>query len=158
MNAPSSGTDDFAIDVPSLRPAGSTPPDPAARHWIARLLSVRGATESLIAGLTPEDCALQSMPKTSPVKWHLGHTAWFFETFVLEPHEPGFEPCHPAYRVLFNSYYNSVGQKHPRPMRGQIIRLGAGARLTRRRRCPRISMAPMPLHSASPCNAWTSPK
>ena len=61
--------------------------------------------------LSAEDCCAQSMPDASPVKWHLAHTTWFFETFILEPREPGFAPFHPAFRVLFNSYYNGVGAK-----------------------------------------------
>ncbi|MGD9954280.1 MAG: ergothioneine biosynthesis protein EgtB, partial [Burkholderiales bacterium] len=68
------------------------------------------------------DCALQSMPDASPVKWHLAHTTWFFETFVLEPHAPGYRPFDAHFRVLFNSYYNAVGDKHPRPERGLISR------------------------------------
>ncbi len=86
--------------------------------------TVRRQTAALVAPLSEADCQVQSMPDASPAKWHLGHTTWFFETFVLEPHEPGFKPCHPAFRVLFNSYYNGIGQKHPRPLRGQITRPG----------------------------------
>jgi ergothioneine biosynthesis protein EgtB len=62
------------------------------------------------------------MPDASPVKWHLAHTTWFFETFILERFEAGFQPFHPAFRVLFNSYYNGVGDKHPRPQRGLLTR------------------------------------
>jgi ergothioneine biosynthesis protein EgtB len=62
------------------------------------------------------------MPDASPVKWHLGHTTWFFETFVLSRHDPGRAPFHPSFRVLFNSYYNAVGDKHPRPERGLLTR------------------------------------
>jgi ergothioneine biosynthesis protein EgtB len=62
------------------------------------------------------------MPDASPVKWHLAHTTWFFETFVLEPHHPGYCLFDPAYRILFNSYYNTVGDKHPRPERGMLSR------------------------------------
>jgi hypothetical protein len=72
--------------------------------------------------LSAEDCCAQSMPDASPVKWHLAHTTWFFETFVLEPNEAGFRPFHPAFRVLFNSYYNGVGARHPRPQRGLLTR------------------------------------
>lgn len=64
------------------------------------------------------------MPDASPVKWHLAHTTWFFETFVLAPHQPGYRPVDPSYRVLFNSYYNAVGDKHPRPERGMLSRPG----------------------------------
>ena len=83
--------------------------------------SVRAQSEALAAPLSPEDCALQSMPDASPVKWHLAHTTWFFETFVLEP-QPGFVPFDPAFRVLFNSYYVGVGERHPRPERGLLSR------------------------------------
>jgi ergothioneine biosynthesis protein EgtB len=62
------------------------------------------------------------MPDASPTKWHLAHTTWFFETFVLEAHERGFQAFAPAFRVLFNSYYNGVGAKHPRPQRGLLTR------------------------------------
>src|SRR4029077_15375437 len=72
----------------------------------------------------PEDCALQSMPDASPVKWHLAHTSWFFETFVLEQAVPGYRHYHPPFRVLFNSYYVGVGERHPRPERGLLSRPG----------------------------------
>ncbi len=83
---------------------------------------VRQTTRTLAEPLSEEDCALQSMPDASPVKWHLAHTSWFFETFVLAPHDPGYQIFDPAYRVLFNSYYNAVGDKHPRPERGLLSR------------------------------------
>ncbi len=88
----------------------------------ARYAAVRKHTLTLAAPLSAEDCGAQSMPDASPAKWHLAHTTWFFETFVLEPHEPGFAPFNPAFRVLFNSYYNGVGAKHPRPQRGLLTR------------------------------------
>ena len=77
---------------------------------------------ALAAPLSAEDCTIQSMPDASPVKWHLAHTSWFFETFVLEPHLPGYRLFDAAFRVLFNSYYNAVGAKHPRPQRGLLSR------------------------------------
>ena len=86
---------------------------------------VRERSMQLAAPLSPEDCGAQSMPDASPVKWHLAHTTWFFETFVLEPLESrraGFAPFHPAFRILFNSYYNGVGAKHPRGRRGLLTR------------------------------------
>jgi ergothioneine biosynthesis protein EgtB len=64
------------------------------------------------------------MPDASPVKWHLAHTSWFFETFVLTPHVAGYEVFNPAFKVLFNSYYHAVGQRHPRAERGLITRPG----------------------------------
>jgi len=88
----------------------------------ARYAEVRRASMALALPLSDEDCCAQSMPDASPVKWHLAHTTWFFETFILEPNEPGFAPFHPAFRVIFNSYYNGVGDKHPRPQRGLLTR------------------------------------
>jgi ergothioneine biosynthesis protein EgtB len=88
----------------------------------ARFAAVRAQTLALAAPLAPEDCALQSMPDASPVKWHLAHTTWFFETFVLGEHAPGYTAFDPAFRVLFNSYYQGVGDRHPRSERGLISR------------------------------------
>ena len=88
----------------------------------SRFAAVRRHSTALAEPLSAEDCCAQSMPDSSPVKWHLAHTTWFFETFVLEPNESGFRPFHPAFRVLFNSYYNGVGAKHPRPQRGLLTR------------------------------------
>ncbi len=84
--------------------------------------AVRSHTDALAAPLSAEDACAQSMPDASPAKWHLAHTTWFFETFVLERFDPAFVPHAPAYRVLFNSYYNAVGDKHPRPQRGLLTR------------------------------------
>jgi ergothioneine biosynthesis protein EgtB len=89
-----------------------------ARHY----REIRRVTEALAAPLSPEDCALQSMPDASPVKWHLAHVSWFFETFVLVPHLPSYKVFDPAFRMLFNSYYNGVGERHPRPERGLLSR------------------------------------
>ena len=87
-----------------------------------RFRSVRAKTRALAAPLSAEDCAVQSMSDASPVKWHLAHTTWFFETFVLERHDPARLPFDRAYRYLFNSYYNAVGSRHPRPERGLLTR------------------------------------
>ena len=87
-----------------------------------RFAAVRAATEALAAPLSDEDCCVQSMPDASPVKWHLAHTTWFFETFVLEAFEPGFAAHDAAFRMLFNSYYEAVGERHPRPRRGLLTR------------------------------------
>jgi ergothioneine biosynthesis protein EgtB len=83
---------------------------------------VRALTLSLVATLSPEDCVVQSMPDASPAKWHLAHTTWFFETFVVEPALPGYRVFHPQFRFLFNSYYNSIGAQYPRPERGLLTR------------------------------------
>ena len=98
-------------------------PDPRGQRS-ETYLSIRGATRALAAPLSVEDCAIQSMPDASPVKWHLAHTTWFFETFVLVPHQPGYDAFAPEYQVLFNSYYNSVGDRYPRPERGLLSRPG----------------------------------
>ena len=87
-----------------------------------RYRAVREATEQLCAPLSPEDCGAQSMSDASPAKWHLAHTSWFFETFVLEQALEAFVPFHPDFRVLFNSYYKVVGDQHPRPERGLLTR------------------------------------
>jgi ergothioneine biosynthesis protein EgtB len=83
---------------------------------------VRAMTERLCAPLATEDYGLQSMPDASPVKWHLAHTSWFFETFVLERHLPSYRPFRPDFRYLFNSYYEAVGPRWPRPERGLLSR------------------------------------
>src|SRR5258706_264648 len=109
-------------------PFAAAAPQPDLRD---RYREFRALTESLAAPLSAEDCALQSMPDASPTKWHLAHTNWFFETFVLEPQGvPAFDP---AYRVLFNSYYNAVGERHPRPQRGLLSRPGLEEVLAYRR-------------------------
>ena len=93
----------------------------------ARYDAVRAATLALAEPLSPEDCALQSMPDASPVKWHLAHTSWFFETFLLSPSLAGYRAFDPAFKALYNSYYNAVGDRHPRPERGLISRPDHGA-------------------------------
>jgi ergothioneine biosynthesis protein EgtB len=86
---------------------------------------VRDLTEALAAPLSPEDQTVQSMPDVSPTKWHRAHVTWFFETFVTGPNVEGYEPFHPGYGFLFNSYYEAVGRRHPRDTRGLITRPGA---------------------------------
>ncbi|MHB1205672.1 MAG: ergothioneine biosynthesis protein EgtB [Rhodospirillaceae bacterium] len=84
---------------------------------LARYLAVRRETERLAAPLSPEDQQIQSMPDASPAKWHRAHTTWFFETLVLSG-----APFDPAYAYLFNSYYEALGARHPRPERGLLTR------------------------------------
>ena len=87
----------------------------------ARFHRIRAASVAIAAPLTPEDCQAQSMPDASPVKWHLAHTTWFWETFLLEGRD-GHRPFDPAFRMLFNSYYNGVGEQFSRPARGLLTR------------------------------------
>ncbi|MBK8324096.1 MAG: ergothioneine biosynthesis protein EgtB [Betaproteobacteria bacterium] len=98
----------------------------------ARFDAIRAATLALAEPLSPEDCALQSMPDASPVKWHLAHTSWFFETFLLSPNLAGYRAFDPGFKVLYNSYYNAVGDKHPRAERGLISRPDHGTVLAYR--------------------------
>ena len=85
-------------------------------------MEVRRRSEALIAGLEPEDLGLQGMADASPPKWHLAHTTWFFDTFVLQPYLTGHRPCDPRWSYQFNSYYDSVGERHPRSERGLLSR------------------------------------
>lgn len=117
----------------------------------ARYRQVRVATEALVAPLTAEDCQVQSMPDVSPVKWHLAHVSWFFETFLLMPHLPGYEPFDPAYAVLFNSYYVTVGDRHPRPQRGLLSRPGLDEVRAYRRH---VDRAMVRLIEENPAPAW----
>ncbi|MCG8405030.1 MAG: ergothioneine biosynthesis protein EgtB [Phycisphaerales bacterium] len=88
----------------------------------AHYREVRQTTEKLCVPLTPEDCIIQSMPDVSPTKWHLAHTSWFFETFLLTDGLPTYRPFHPEYKYLYNSYYNAVGDQFYRPNRGLLSR------------------------------------
>ncbi len=91
-------------------------------------------SEELCRPLSNEDQTAQSMPDVSPSKWHLAHTSWFFETFVLKEHLENYRPVHPAYEQLFNSYYHSVGEQYPRAKRGLITRPGTQEVLDYRKR------------------------
>jgi len=83
---------------------------------------IRAQSLALADGLSAEDCQIQSMADASPVKWHLAHTTWFFETFVLALADPDYQPVDPAYRSLFNSYYVGIGARAPRAERGLMSR------------------------------------
>jgi ergothioneine biosynthesis protein EgtB len=102
------------------RAAGESVRNRAAERYGA----VRDRTERLAAPLSAEDQAIQSMADASPTKWHRAHTSWFFETFLLQPLLPAYAPFEPAYAVLFNSYYEAVGPRHPRAQRGLLSRPG----------------------------------
>ena len=88
------------------------------------LQATRQLTEALASPLSAEDQTVQSMPDTSPTKWHRAHTTWFFETFVLAPYAAGYELFDEHFNYLFNSYYEAVGDRHPRPERGLVTRPG----------------------------------
>ena len=88
---------------------------------VARFRAVRAETERLAEPLSAEDQVVQSMPDASPAKWHRAHTTWFFETFILKS-VPDYREFHPAFSFLFNSYYEAVGARHPRPARGLLTR------------------------------------
>ncbi len=106
--------------VPEPGPNGNDPNSPAG--LAASYRAVRRQTEALCAPLAVEDYVVQSMPDASPAKWHLAHTSWFFETFLLTPGLPGYRVFSPAYAYLFNSYYNALGERIPRPRRGLLSR------------------------------------
>lgn len=101
-------------------PAVTTEPD--AQALAERYLAVRRQTEHLAAPLSGEDQVVQSMPNTSPTKWHRGHTTWFFETFLLAPSAPDYSLFDDNYGYLFNSYYEAVGERHARHQRGLLTR------------------------------------
>ena len=88
----------------------------------ARFAAVRALTEALVAPLSDADATVQSMPDASPAKWHLAHTSWFFESFVLRDHVPGYQLHDARYPFLFNSYYEAEGPRHARPRRGMVTR------------------------------------
>lgn len=96
-----------------------------AESLIERYDQVRDYTERLAAPLSPEDQTVQSMPDVSPTKWHRAHVTWFFEAFVLAPHERNYAPFQDKYWFLFNSYYEAVGPRYSRPDRGLVSRPGA---------------------------------
>ena len=96
--------------------------DDAAAQIEKRFGDVRRTSLTLAEPLSAEDCGAQSMPDASPVKWHLAHTAWFFETFILSPHVENYRPFNGAFPDLFNSYYNAVGEQFSRGKRGLLTR------------------------------------
>ncbi len=100
----------------------SVSPRTQAASLAEQYAGIRRATEILCEPLETEDFGVQSMPDASPVKWHLAHTTWFFEIFILTPHLPGYQPFHPQFSFLFNSYYNAVGDRWPRAERGLMVR------------------------------------
>jgi ergothioneine biosynthesis protein EgtB len=106
---------------PAAAPSGS---DEAAdpKSVLLDYRRIRAFSEALCAPLETEDYVIQSMPDASPAKWHIAHTSWFFETFILQPNESDWPGVDPLYAYLFNSYYNAAGPRHCRPRRGTISR------------------------------------
>ena len=107
---------DSSTDV--ARPTAAS----ATEDLLRRYRQVRAHTAALAAPLSAEDQTVQSMPDASPVKWHQAHTSWFFETFLLTPYLAGYKPFDPLFGYLFNSYYETVGPRRPRPQRGLVTR------------------------------------
>ncbi len=109
-----SGQPDPSVEAPTTRPLASS-------ELTLRYAEVRAASEALAAPLSPEDQSLQSVEFASPTKWHLAHTTWYFETFVLASCQDGYAPFHPRFGFLFNSYYHTVGAMHARADRGPLL-------------------------------------
>src|SRR5271163_1936406 len=104
--------------------AGSEPGD-VRRFWVDAFRTVREETEARAALLSAEDQVVQSMPDTSPTKWHRAHVTWFFEQFLLRPHAKNYRPFDERFAYLYNSYYVSAGPRQARPQRGLITRPSA---------------------------------
>lgn len=108
--------------APRPRPAESATPGPDTATRAEQLVRTRRNSLELAKQLAPEDQTVQTRPDVSPTKWHLAHTTWFFETFILKPHFKGYTPLNERYDYLFNSYYNAVGPQFHRPSRGDLSR------------------------------------
>src|SRR6201996_5095712 len=110
--------------ISGLQLASVSPSRDPRQFWADAFRAVRAETERRSAPLSGEDQTVQSMADASPTKWHRAHTTWFFETFLLVPHLAGYKPFDESYNYLFNSYYEAVGPRHPRPSRGVLSRPG----------------------------------
>ncbi|HVI28323.1 ergothioneine biosynthesis protein EgtB [Hansschlegelia sp.] len=104
-----------------MTPASARKPD-FRSNLAERFREVRAHSRRLAQPLSDADATAQSMPDASPAKWHLAHTTWFFETMVLRPNAPSYQVFNPAFNFLFNSYYETIGERHPRPKRGLLTR------------------------------------
>jgi ergothioneine biosynthesis protein EgtB len=111
--------------APELERVSAKPGDTIRRTWIQAFRAVRAETERRAAPLSAEDQSVQSMADASPTKWHRAHTTWFFEQFLLKPHDAGYREFDQRFAFLFNSYYVAAGPRHARPERGMITRPNA---------------------------------
>src|SRR5215475_13410357 len=107
---------------PAQKPKRSL--DETRKIWLQAFRRVRAETEARAAHLSAEDQIVQSMPDVSPTKWHRAHVTWFFEEFLLRSAVPDYREFHPEFGFLFNSYYEAVGARYPRPQRGLLSRPG----------------------------------
>ncbi len=111
------------VEAVRAQPESSQASQSADRtSWIERYRAVRAVSEAVCRPLETEDYVVQPTLDVSPPKWHLAHTSWFFETFILKPSAADYRPFHPRYDYLFNSYYEAVGERHPRSQRGLVTR------------------------------------
>jgi ergothioneine biosynthesis protein EgtB len=122
----------------------------AAPSLVSRYRGVRSLSEELCAPLAVEDYVLQTMEDVSPPKWNLAHTSWFFETFLLKPSSPDYREFHPLYNYLFNSYYEAVGERHPRPERGMLSRPTVAEVLSYRRHVDEAMVRLMEIRDIEP--------
>src|ERR1700759_4064104 len=110
----------------ALRDKENSPPmlteQTTAARLLARFRQVRGETMRFAAPLSPEDMMVQSCAEASPIKWHLAHTSWFFETFILSEFVAAYQPFHPDFRWLFNSYYKALGDMPEKRLRSSFSR------------------------------------
>ena len=138
------------------------PPIQATAGLLRFYRMVRAKSRSLCAPLSDADATVQSMPDASPAKWHLAHTTWFFETLVLEPNLPGYRVFDQSFNFLFNSYYETIGARQPRPRRGMITRptLQDDSRLSRPRRRGDGNLAGTDrcAERHRPCRTWLPPR
>ncbi|MGJ0505965.1 MAG: ergothioneine biosynthesis protein EgtB [Methylocystis sp.] len=136
-----------------MTPRAPAPAEASRQRLGARLRETRNLSMALIAPLGAEDMAVQAMDDASPTKWHLAHTSWFFETFVLAPHLPGYQMFDAAFAYCFNSYYESLGARHARPKRGLLTRPPLD-RIIAYRAHVDAALARLIAGDGAPCSAW----